>query len=58
MTGKYVLSRASSKDNFKSWNEIMRFTLNKETKKEIWKDFTIEQGVQYKYAVFMVDKNM
>ena len=57
MTGKYVLSRASSKDNFKSWNEIMRFTLNKETKKEIWKDFTIEQGVQYKYAVFMVDKN-
>lgn len=57
MTGKYVLSRASSKDNFKSWNEIMRFTLNRETKKEIWKDFTIEQGVQYKYAVFMVDKN-
>lgn len=57
MTGKYVLSRASSKDNFKSWNEIMRFTLNKETKKEIWKDFTIEQGVQYKYAVFMVDKD-
>ena len=57
MTGKYVLSRASSKDNFKSWNEIMRFTLNKETKKEIWKDFTIEQGVQYKYAIFMVDKN-
>lgn len=57
MTGKYVLSRASSKDNFKSWNEIMRFTLNKEIKKEIWKDFTIEQGVQYKYAIFMVDKN-
>lgn len=57
MTGKYVLSRASNKDNFKSWNEIMRFTLNKEIKKEIWKDFTIEQGVQYKYAVFMVDKN-
>ena len=57
MTGKYVLSRASSKDNFKRWNEIMRFTLNRETKKEIWKDFTIEQGVQYKYAVFMVDKD-
>ena len=57
MTGKYVLSRASSKDNFKSWNEIMRFTLNRETKKEIWKDFTIEQGIQYKYAVFMVDKD-
>ena len=57
MIGKYVLSRASSKDNFKSWNEIMRFTLNRETKKEIWKDFTIEQGVQYKYAVFMVDKD-
>lgn len=57
MTGKYVLSRSDSKDNFKSWNEIMRFTLNKETKKEIWKDFTVEQGVQYKYAVFMVDKN-
>lgn len=56
MTGKYVLSRASSKDNFKSWNEIMRFSINGETSKEIWKDFTIEHGVSYKYAIFMVDE--
>ena len=57
MTGKYVLSRANSKDNFKSWNEIMRFTLDYEIEKEIWKDFTIEQGIEYKYAIFMIDKD-
>ena len=57
MTGKYALSRSSSKDNFKSWNEIMRFTLNGEEEREIWKDFTIEHGVQYKYSVFMIDSN-
>jgi hypothetical protein len=55
MIGKYALSRASSKDNFKSWNEIMRFSINGETSKEIWKDFTIEHGVSYKYAIFMID---
>lgn len=56
LNGKYVLSRASDKDNFTSWNEIMRFTVTNTTQKEIWKDFTIEYGVRYQYAIFMVDE--
>lgn len=55
LNGKFILSRASSKDNFISWNEIMRFTITGMTKKEIWKDFTIEYGIRYQYAIFMVD---
>lgn len=57
MTGKYALSRTSSKENFKSWNEIMRFSLNKVQEKTIWRDFTFEQGVEYQYAIFMIDGN-
>lgn len=57
LSGQYVLSRASSKDNFKSWNEIMRFTLNEELNKEIWRDFTIEHGVSYQYGIFMIDND-
>ena len=55
LNGKFILSRANSKDNFISWNEIMRFTVTGMTKKEVWKDFTIEYGIRYQYAIFMVD---
>ena len=55
--GKYILSRSSSKDNFSSWDEIMTFSVSGVPEKEIWKDFTIEHGVVYKYAVFMVDQS-
>lgn len=55
LRGKYALSRSDGKDNFKTWNEIMRFTLGDETDALVWKDFTIEQGVSYKYSICMID---
>lgn len=66
LDGSFVLSRASSKDNYKSWEEIYRFAyknypLRYRGKTEpperwgiedvlIWEDYTVEQGVDYIYA--------
>ena len=54
--GSFVLSRASSLDNFTTWNEIYRFQYGNtlfSTNKAIllWKDFTVQQGVEYKYSI-------
>lgn len=52
ISGNFILVRASSEDNFSSWNEIHRFTLiNNYPLMTIWKDFTVQQGYSYKYAV-------
>ena len=52
ITGNFILVRASSEDNFGSWHEIYRFTLvNNYPLMTIWKDFTVEQGYSYKYAI-------
>ena len=51
-SGTFAVARSSSKDNFQTWNEIYRFSLNRETPLvNLFKDFTIEQGVQYKYSI-------
>lgn len=51
-TGKYRILRASNKDNFKTWNEILKFTLyGQKPSTWLWKDFTVEQGVIYRYAL-------
>lgn len=52
ITGNFILVRASSEDGFSSWNEIHRFTLiNNYPLMTLWKDFTVQQGYSYKYAV-------
>ena len=56
INGSFILSRASSLDNFTTWNEIYRFNyINKsfEANKSIllWEDFTVQQGIKYKYAI-------
>lgn len=52
ITGNFVLVRATSEDNFSSWSEIYRFTLvNNYPLMTLWKDFTVQQGYSYKYAV-------
>jgi hypothetical protein len=52
ITGNFVLVRASSEDDFNSWNEIYRFALaNNYPLMTLWKDFTVQQGCSYKYAV-------
>lgn len=51
-TGSYRIMRASQEDNYKTWNEILKFELyGQKPSKWIWKDFTVKQGVTYKYAL-------
>lgn len=62
LTGNFVLTRASSLENFKNWEEIYRFNynnLNLTNKKSVlvWEDYTIQQGVEYVYALQMFNKN-
>lgn len=51
--GYFILLRSSDKNNFKSWSEVCRFNLLNENahNKELWKDFSVEQGVTYRYAI-------
>ena len=52
ITGNFILVRSSSEDNFSSWHEIYKFTLvNNYPLMTLWKDFTVQQGYSYKYAV-------
>lgn len=51
VSGAFLISRASSKNHFR-WEELKRIDLHAE-KPEDWhyKDFTVEQGVIYKYSI-------
>ena len=50
--GYYILSRSSENSNYTQWEEIDRFTLASERPScKAWKDFTIQQGVRYKYSI-------
>lgn len=56
--GAFVLSRSSSEDNFDTWHEIYRFELTGELpNKQLWKDFTVQQGFEYKYAIQAYNTN-
>lgn len=58
LSKKYKLARASSKDNFNTWTEILDFEFsNTQLPISLWQDFTVEQGVSYKYAMFMYNDN-
>jgi hypothetical protein len=50
--GSFVVVRASSDDNFNNWQELYRFEIVSEfPDKHLWRDFTVQQGVEYKYAL-------
>lgn len=53
LSGGFVLSRASSKDNYNTWNEIMKFTLmtHESLPEQLWIDYSVEQGIGYRYAI-------
>lgn len=56
--GSFLLTRASSNDEFKNWQELYRFEiLNEFPDKHLWQDFTVEQGIQYKYALQAFNDN-
>lgn len=56
VTGSFILVRASSKNNFQSWDEVYRFSylnvlITQKYHKKIWDDCTVEQGEEYLYAI-------
>ena len=57
LSGRFILSRASSEDNFLTWHKITEFTIsNADSGLHLWKDYTIKQGVDYSYAIQMINK--
>lgn len=53
--GDYIITRASSLDNFESWSEFIHFHISKQVyNPHLCDDYSIEQGVEYKYSLQMV----
>ena len=60
VTGRFVLLRASGEDNFDSWQELTRFSLTQWSTndiKVICRDFTVQHGVAYQYAIQAYNRN-
>ena len=52
VTGAFLITRACSDNNFGTWNEISRFKLQAQNPSRwLWRDYTVEQGKTYKYAI-------
>ena len=54
VSGSFILIRSSSEDNFDSWYPMTKFALTQwdtSTIKEICRDYSIQQGVEYQYAI-------
>lgn len=52
LTGLYNILRADDEDDFANWQIIYNFKLNQENpNRSVFKDFTIQQGKKYKYAI-------
>lgn len=50
--GEFLVTRAGEDDDYSVWSELFRFRLDNEKPSTIvLKDFTIEQGYKYKYAL-------
>lgn len=50
--GSFILSRSSEESNYTQWEELDRFILAFERpSSKKWKDFTIKQGVNYRYSI-------
>lgn len=61
--GNYLLTRASSKDNYEKWEIIKSFSLNavqlsnNNIERILFKDLNIEHGVYYQYAIQQFNSN-
>ena len=52
-----VITRASNKDGFRYWEDMYITLLTPNTTLKLeWRDYTVESGVWYKYAVSKVDE--
>ena len=57
-TGAFKILRASEEDNYAAWHEVLKFALyGQQPSRWIWKDFTVKQGVTYKYALQQYNDN-
>lgn len=57
--GNYILSRSSNKSNYMDWEKLSEFSLVSERPStKSWKDFTIEQGIYYKYSIQQFNSNL
>ena len=55
-TGKIIIRRTDNKSNFKIWEDMyVQSYENTSYIKYLWRDYTVESGVWYLYAVQMVD---
>lgn len=55
-SGKFIVSKASSADNFSSWTKIVEFVLSRDYPRDkIYSDFTVESGIRYRYAIQQVN---
>lgn len=53
-----VIRRTSNKDNFKYWEDVFTTPVKPNTILDlVWRDYTIESGVWYKYSVVTRNKN-
>ena len=51
-SGAFLLTRSCEDDNYIDWDEIARFKLaGQKPSRQLWKDFTVEQGKSYKYSI-------
>ena len=56
--GSFVITRASEDSDYSIWKELKRFRLNGQaTNLHLWRDFTIEQGKKYIYAIQQYNDN-
>lgn len=52
VSGAFKILRASDETNYSTWNEVVKFSLQSQLPSQwSWKDFTIKQGITYKYAL-------
>lgn len=58
LSGKYLITRASSLDNYTTWNQIADFEAAAANEEQLkWKDNTIEHGIKYLYAIQAYNDN-
>ena len=57
-SGNICIRRASQKDNFQTWEDIIIFTVKEKNLNtlDLIYDYTIESGIWYKYGIQSIDK--
>lgn len=57
--GSYDLKRASSKDGYSVWHRVYNFQVSGINILDwSWRDYTVEQGVSYQYAIQQYNENL